>query len=158
MVYDKQLTTVRIIAVNLEKHGLNEILIVSTLHGNRDSMENIRIFLKESAINFETLKIANEFYKELVRYRLLLKKKVYIRHVYQTFNDLRFKYANDKLPFVSVERVYIANLKIPQAVLKKPRSNYIRIKSDTYRLMARDEMIRIEKERYKKIKEKNKNE
>ena len=27
MVYDKQLTTVRIIAVNLEKHGLNETIL-----------------------------------------------------------------------------------------------------------------------------------
>lgn len=155
---DKTLTTVRIIAVNLKKHDLNEILIVSTLHGNLDSMENIRIFLKESVANRETLEIANEFYKQLIKYRLLIKKKVYLKHVYRTFSDLRMKYASDKMPFVSVERVYIAKLKAPQAVLKTPRVNYKRIKSDTYRLWARDEMIRIEKEKYKQLKEKKENE
>ena len=73
------LTTVRIMAVNLKAFGSNELLVVSTL-GINDEMQKIRIYLKSEAWGFKTLEIANEFYKQLVKRRVLLKKKVYDKH------------------------------------------------------------------------------
>ena len=142
------LTTVRIMAVNLKAFGSNELLVVSTL-GINDEMQKIRIYLKSEAWGFKTLEIANEFYKHLVKRRILLKKKVYDKHLYQAYNDIKLLHATQDLPFASVSQLYIANLKAPSAVLKKPRSGYKEIKSDTYRLWARDEMIKQEKEKLK---------
>lgn len=154
MEYDvKNLTTVRIMAISLKVVDSNEILVVSTLNGAKDDMQKIRIYLKSEAWDFKTLEIATDFYKQLVKYRLLLKKKVYDKHLYQSYNDIKLLHATQDLPFASVRQLYIANLKAPTAVLKKPRSGYKEVKSDTYRLWARDEMIRIEKERLKAIKE-----
>lgn len=140
------LTTVRIMAVNLKAFGSNELLVVSTL-GVNDEMQKIRIYLKSEAWGFKTLEIADEFYKRLIKRRVLLKKKVYDKHLYQAYNDIKLLHATQDLPFASVSRLYIANLKAPSAVLKKPRSGYKEVKSDTYRLWARDEMIRQEKEK-----------
>ena len=144
----KDLTTVRIMAVNLKAFGSNELLVVSTL-GVNDEMQKIRIYLKSEAWGFKTLEIANEFYRALVKRRMLLKKKVYDKHLYQAYNDIKLLHATKGLPFASISQLYIANLKAPSAVLKKPRSGYKEVKSDTYRLWARDEMIKQEKEKLK---------
>lgn len=54
-----ELTTVRIMAINVTKHEAREILVVSTLEGVEDSMKRIRIYLKEDFWNYQAFRDCN---------------------------------------------------------------------------------------------------
>ena len=159
MGYDvKDLTTVRIVAINVRGQETYDVLIVATMGGmNLEEHQKIRIFLKDSECNdLKMLTIANQFYLKLVKYRLMLNKRVYDRHIYKAYNEVaEVERLDGSTPFVGVKQLYIKKRKHPMTVLRNPRKGYKEIKSDTLRLWLRDEIIRKEKELYQeKIKEK----
>jgi hypothetical protein len=91
MGYDvKDLTTVRIMAVNVRGYETHDILIVAIMGGmNLEEHQKIRIFLKDSEWkDFKMLSIANSFYLKLVKYRQQLRKKVFDKHIYKTYNEV----------------------------------------------------------------------
>ena len=152
MGYDvKDLTTVRIMAVNVRGYETYDVLIVATMGGiGLEEHQKIRIFLKDSECNnLKMLTIANQFYLKLVKYRLMLNKKVYDRHIYKAYNEVaEVERLDGSTPFVGVKQLYIKKRKHPMVVLRNPRKGYKEIKSDTLRLWLRDEIIRKEKEMY----------
>jgi hypothetical protein len=153
MGYDvSNLTTVRILAINVRGQETYDVLIVATMGGmNLEEHQKIRIFLKkEESNNLKMLTIANQFYLKLVKYRLELNKKVYDRHIYKAYNEVaEVERLVGSTPFCGVKQLYIKKRKHPMVVLRNPRKGYKEIKSDTLRLWLRDEIIRKEKELYK---------
>ena len=147
-----ELTTVRIMAINVTKHEAREILVVSTLEGTEDSMKRIRIYLKEDFWNYEHLEIATMFYTKLVKERLLLRKKVLNKHLLKTYQEITDLKRNKTLLFSGIERLYIKNVKSPMSILRKPRKGYKEVKSDTLRLWYRDKAIEEQKQKYKELK------
>ena len=146
-----KLTTVRILAINVRGQETYDVLIVATMGGmNLEEHQKIRIFLKDSEWNdFKMLSIANSFYLKLVKYRLMLNKRVYDRHIYKAYNEVaEVERLDGSTPFVGVKQLYIKKRKHPMTVLRSPRKGYKEIKSDTLRLWLRDEIIRKEKEMY----------
>ena len=146
-----KLTTVRIVAINVRGYETYDVLIVATMGGiGLEEHQKIRIFLKDSECNdLKMLTIANQFYLKLVKYRLMLNKKVYDRHIYKAYNEVaEVERLDGSTPFVGVKQLYIKKRKHPMTVLRSPRKGYKEIKSDTLRLWLRDEIIRKEKEMY----------
>ena len=152
MGYDvKDLTTVRIVAINVRGYETYDVLIVATMGGiGLEEHQKIRIFLKDSEWNdFKMLSIANQFYLKLVKYRQQLKKKVFDKHIYKAYNEVaEVERLDGSTPFCGVKQLYIKKRKHPMTVLRSPRKGYKEIKSDTLRLWLRDEIIRKEKEMY----------
>ena len=153
MGYDvSNLTTVRIMAVNVRGYETYDVLIVAIMGGmNLEEHQKIRIFLKDSEWNdFKMLSIANSFYLKLVKYRQLLRKKVFDKHIYKAYNEVaEVERLNGSTPFVGVQQLYIKKRKHPMTVLRKPRKGYTEIKSDSHRLALRNMIIKNEKELYK---------
>lgn len=158
MEYDvKNLTTVRIMAVNVRGYETYDILIVAIMGGmNLEEHQKIRIFLKDSEWqDFKMLSIANSFYLKLVKYRQQLRKKVYDRHIYKAYNEVAELERMPKVtPFVGVKQLYIKKRKHPMTVLRSPRKGYKEIKSDTLRLVLRDMIIENEQKLYQEKLEK----
>jgi hypothetical protein len=152
MGYDvKDLTTVRIVAINVRGYETYDVLIVATMGGmGLEEHQKIRIFLKDSECNnLKMLTIANQFYLKLVKYRQQLKKKVFDKHIYKAYNEVaEVERLDGSTPFVGVKQLYIKKRKHPMVVMRNPRKGYKEIKSDTLRLWLRDEIIRKEKEMY----------
>ena len=153
MGYDiSNLTTVRIMAVNVRGYETYDVLIVAIMGGmNLEEHQKIRIFLKDSEWNdFKMLSIANSFYLKLVKYRQLLRKKVFDKHIYKAYNEVaEVERLKDSTPFVGVQQLYIKKRKHPMTVLRSPRKGYTEIKSDSHRLALRNMIIKNEKELYK---------
>lgn len=153
MGYDiNDLTTVRIMGVNVIGDEENDILLVMTLvNGKSDEYDKLRVYIKEEHYkkNFKMLTIADSFYTMLVKHRLKLKKKVYDRHLYKAYNTIKeLERMEGVTPFVGMKQLYIKKRKHPMVVMRSPRKGYKEIKSDTLRLWLRDEIIRKEKEMY----------
>lgn len=147
MVYEKDLTRVRIMAVSLKKPKDYAILIVSTLEPPKYiNMAKIRVFLNTNHWNMKGLSIANLFYKELVKYRQQLKKTVKSRHLYRAYHNIADKERTSEYGFYGIDQLYINDVKHPRNVLANPRKGYKEIKSDTLRLWLRDEILFREKE------------
>lgn len=109
-----KLTTVRIMAINVKGYETHDILIVSELHGtSMDEMERIRVYLKEDLWNdFRMINIADLFYKKLITSRQALKKKVYDRHLYKVYNEIKSVERTEIVdgvgtPFVGVQQLYL---------------------------------------------------
>ena len=152
MIEPINLTTVRILAINVRGYETYDVIIVAIMGGmNLEEHQKIRIFLRDSEWNdFKMLTIANQFYLKLVKYRLELNKKVYDRHIYKAYNEVaEVERLIGSTPFCGVKQLYIKKRKHPMTVLRSPRKGYKEIKSDTLRLWLRDEIIRKEKELYK---------
>ena len=153
MGYDiNDLTTVRIMTVNVRGYETHDILIVAIMGGmNLEEHQKIRIFLKDSEWNdFKMLSIANSFYLKLVKYRQQLRKKVFDKHIYKTYNEVaELERLQGVTPFVGVQQLYIKKRKHPMTVLRSPRKGYTEIKSDSHRLALRNMIIKNEKELYK---------
>jgi hypothetical protein len=150
--YYNNLSTVRIMAVNVRGYETHDILIVAIMGGmNLEEHQKIRIFLKKDECNdLKMLTIANQFYLKLVKYRQQLKKKVFDKHIYKAYNEVaEVERLVGSTPFCGVKQLYIKKRKHPMTVLRSPRKGYKEIKSDTLRLWLRDEIIRKEKELYK---------
>jgi len=150
-----KLQTVRIMGVSLAKYQENELLVVSLVDPKSQMLSKIRIYLKEDVWSEKTLAIATEFYNRLVKYRELLRKKVSDKHLYNSYREIQDLEGTDEVPLRGVCQLYIKPLKSPKLVLSKPRKGYKEVKSDTKRLWIRDELIRIEKEKYENIKGEN---
>jgi hypothetical protein len=153
MGYDvKDLTTVRIMGVNVTGDNENDILLVMTLvNGKSDEYDKLRVYIKEEHYknNFKMLTIADSFYTMLVKHRLKLKKKVYDRHLYKAYNTIKeLERMEGVTPFVGMKQLYIKKRKHPMVVMRNPRKGYVEVVSDTLRLKLRDDIIDREKKLY----------
>lgn len=151
------LTTVRIVAINVRGQETYDVLIVAIMGGyNLIELQKVRIYLKDSEFdNLKMLSIANSFYLKLVKYRLQLGKKVYDRHIYKVYNEIaELERVIGSTPFVGVKQLYIKKRKHPYTVLRSPRKGYKEIKSDTLRLILRDMIIENEQKLYQEKLEK----
>ena len=161
MTYEPiKLTTVRIMAVNVRGYETYDILIVAIMGGmNLEEHQKIRIYLKDSEWkDFKMLSIANSFYLKLVKYRQQLRKKVFDKHIYKTYNEVaELERLQGVTPFVGVQQLYLKKRKHPMTVLRSPRKGYTEIKSDSHRLALRNMIIKNEKELYKEKIEKKEN-
>lgn len=154
---EKELKTVRIMAVSIKEVDDYGLLVVSEIEDRTYHLNKIRIYLHEGLWGMKGLSIANQYYLKLVKYRELMRKKVKDKHLYQTYNDVALLERDETTHFYGIKQLYRATLKHPNLVLSKPRANYKEVKSDTLRLWLRDEIIKNEKEK-NNIKENNKNE
>ena len=153
MGYDiKDLTTVRIMGVNVTGDNENDILLVMTLvNGTSDEYDRLRVYIKKGHYesNFKMLSIANSFYIMLVKHRIKLKKKVYDRHLYKAYNTIKeLERMEGVTPFVGMKQLYIKKRKHPMVVMRSPRKGYVEVESDTLRLKLRNDTIDREKKIY----------
>lgn len=131
----------RIAKISLNEINSNEILIAHIFNKYTRQMKGIRVFVDKDKINYDTLNIANLFFTKLCKYGEHLQQQVKNKDLVETYKyiqDLNKNVEFNGMTFENKRR----DLKRYDKVLRHPKPNYVEVKSDTFRLWIRDDMIR----------------
>lgn len=144
MILENDLTTVRIMAINVSGYESQDILIVSTLEKREQRLLKTKVFVKEEKWNKDILEVADFFYSKIVKHREMLRKKVNDKHLYNAYMEI----SQNRHSMFGIKQLYLKDVKSPMSILKRPRKGYKVVQGDTLRLFIRDLVLEEEKKIY----------